>query len=155
MDRWKSHNTLATLAHSAARSAKDNYQEQSSLLTPNLGHRETHSSRHLELQLVQKGHSRRRLDSLNNCCSHRSQVSLYEPCSFCHRLTTLSYQYRSSVAGDHRGIEVSISRHHHAIFLYPIRSTNMTRMIHQHSASQSSLQQFVTGIGSCRPLSAY
>ena len=49
--------------------------EKFPLLTPCPGLRKTYSSRHLELQLVQKGHSWRCMDRLNNCCSHCSQVS--------------------------------------------------------------------------------
>jgi hypothetical protein len=39
-----------------------------------IGLRKTHSSRHLELQFVQKGHRRRGMDSLNNCGCYCSQV---------------------------------------------------------------------------------
>ena len=71
-----------------------------------LGLRQAHSSWHLELRLVQKGHRRRRLDGLNNCGCYSSQVRT-------HTLN-VSYvsdcpyvQHCSSAEGNHRGIELS------------------------------------------------
>ena len=100
-------------------------------LTPSPGLRKTYSSRHLELQLMQKSYSRRRMDCLNNCCSHCSQVSssgVSNPNIF---LMNILLQYRSSATGDHRGIEVSLSRHHHVPLLHKINEYDC--MIHQHS----------------------
>lgn len=61
-----------------------------------LGLRKAYSGGHLELQLMQKGHSRRRLDCIDNCSSYRSQVSVHTD-TFYHYFLTFYLYFISTV----------------------------------------------------------